>query len=1479
MPQFFKENLRWKEKESLTLFLPLINYKGLRKKWIVKGIKKSKDLVISRLNNKYILYIEILKSQDNIYNIDIDKFNKNEDYLSKNTYLGILKDNKKIIKLFNEDLTINNPNFLGRKYIRKNILNENYNDLDSRKMSNRLLLPHYFFTGRYIEKSMPPQIRSWYNSTYNFLKLEKSSIKHMDIYTGKLIKLFFNVKYINVKKIWNTNLLNYYKIVPPLLIMKYMNKIIRYTSIRSTWSLRKISNYSSVILTMTWLREQIKYTSILNKYLKKRKTSLFGTYRPKLQSYFRKKKRVWLSNPIFKHTSYNLIIDLFVFNNKILTGGGRKFRKFSSLLLRRILYKYMYSMYVDYINKVRETLNRPRFFYINMIEPKIYNYYSNIVKAYEELLIINNKGRYIYLCLLVLRWNNIRKSSIQNIYYKYILEQFDKFKGNRESFNNYIGNLFLLMKSSLFLKKIEKLNINDNIDIISKEIKNNFRVIKNNKDKIVFKRHLYNKFSNLKKIKALNLFIFRYIRINKRKKLIADMLDLNKKIFIQNKYGNDKDFFNKEKKKLKKSLLFKNKKNFDNLEWKSITPVNLNKLTLWSRKDLGKKVINEKSKKTPKIYRYNKYSLEQFKRKIYYAKGKIKKKIAPNIWKAKLQSFYLLSKTQKQETNNNRNIVNFKENEFYKYLEYKSKEKEIYNSNSVLRQIKIKKDNILNFKVFKELNYEKEYKKLKLQLFNNKENLLYNKLNKKNEKILNNEYPFFNETMYNKKKYIKKDFYTNNVNSNVNRLNGLFSKFYILGKKKFLYLNYKNKKKSLLHYLNKNTLLNINKDYLKLNINRKIINLSFIENKENNNISKFKLYNYYSFISHSKYKRVINSKILWDNLDYSVIDILNRLFRNYGNSTNKLKLYSYNNLFNKFINISKYSDSLYLEIIKKEFYNINRDVILSKVKHEMPVNLNNNIYINSDNDRYDNMLLKYKSNSIIYPNKNNYELDIKTWSSYKGSNDIYNNIVFNKEYYVNIFKPYYRYMIPLFIYESYKSFMSFLGYKNLYNKNKISLLSKIRWTKVNNLIIFNFIVVRTLLDLLRYNYRSLIRIKSKYYYLNTVRYYVSKLRRLQFNSWIASIKYIKRLRKTPSNFWRRYNNLASHYYGQIVKSGELDTKRKILLPFIIYFEDLLYMIYNKWAIVRIWPIKKYYLNSYILAERVMFTLVLRRKKWNAVKQYRKAAKKLISIFKWYQIKKTYNYINEYNTRWPNKLINIMQNNKDGYYLNYNKLEYLNTKLEKDQILSVYPIENMYLKTYLSSVNSHYINAFYDYIEKLSRFDDKFKLLNRMGIIKPRNYSRHWLRPLNTYIFNIKQGLDISGIRFRLSGRSAISASNARRFKKFYFFGNLIGPRHYNKRIRKNTSLTNPVLRNTIKCNIDYSSSIGVNRNGCITLKVWLSSFFSSDVHELLLHLLRLKYLYYQLLNRYYIVPSKLNRLKYKWYKYSNQVKKGVIKIN
>ena len=63
----------------------------------------------------------------------------------------------------------------------------------------------------------------------------------------------------------------------------------------------------------------------------------------------------------------------------------------------------MYSFYINYIGKIKETLNRPRFFYINLIEPKTFNYYSNVVKAYENILTITSKSYFLYLCLLVLK--------------------------------------------------------------------------------------------------------------------------------------------------------------------------------------------------------------------------------------------------------------------------------------------------------------------------------------------------------------------------------------------------------------------------------------------------------------------------------------------------------------------------------------------------------------------------------------------------------------------------------------------------------------------------------------------------------------------------------------------------------------------------------------------------------------------------------------------------------------------------------------------------------------------------------------------------------------------------------------------------------------------------------------------------------------------------------------------------------------------
>src|SRR5215471_7945177 len=129
-----------------------------------------------------------------------------------------------------------------------------------------------------------------------------------------------------------------------------------------------------------------------------RKEGIISGFKIKKKNYIRKLDKIFIGKPFFKHTSFNLIIDLFVYNNKT-----NKLQKFENMLSRRIMYKYMYSMYVNYSSKIKETINRPRFFYLNLIEPKTFNYYSNVIKAYENVLIKSNKEYLLYLSLFLLK--------------------------------------------------------------------------------------------------------------------------------------------------------------------------------------------------------------------------------------------------------------------------------------------------------------------------------------------------------------------------------------------------------------------------------------------------------------------------------------------------------------------------------------------------------------------------------------------------------------------------------------------------------------------------------------------------------------------------------------------------------------------------------------------------------------------------------------------------------------------------------------------------------------------------------------------------------------------------------------------------------------------------------------------------------------------------------------------------------------------
>jgi hypothetical protein len=149
------------------LFIQILKFKGIN----IKNIRceKSKIINIDILNNKYKKYIEILKSYDN-FNKNISNLylnNGEKKNVLENNYLNIISDKNKnkINKLNNirykksRNIEINNNRTI-IKYARINILKEVYNDIISRKISNKLLLPNYFFTPRYNEKSMPSQIKS-----------------------------------------------------------------------------------------------------------------------------------------------------------------------------------------------------------------------------------------------------------------------------------------------------------------------------------------------------------------------------------------------------------------------------------------------------------------------------------------------------------------------------------------------------------------------------------------------------------------------------------------------------------------------------------------------------------------------------------------------------------------------------------------------------------------------------------------------------------------------------------------------------------------------------------------------------------------------------------------------------------------------------------------------------------------------------------------------------------------------------------------------------------------------------------------------------------------------------------------------------------------------------------------------------------------------------------------------------------------------
>ena len=1399
-------------------------------------------------NRKYMNYIYVMRQLDNVQNKGLSYLDNNK-YNDKNRI-----KNLKIIKLFNKK----DENSISgiRKTIRLNILEEKINNIKSRKMSNKLLEPHYFFTARYNERSMPSQLKHWTSSMYSYINKDKIGNNFLDLYTTKLINLFFSIKYMKKKLVWNIKLIEGFKILPNNSLIKDINTIINHTSNRTGLIIRKAKVFTPIIYTWDWVKKQIKYSYRFGKIIKQRRAAFLTGFYPKKKTYVRKLNKIMLSKPIFKHTSFNLLIDIFVYNNK-----RYKFRMLKNISLRRSIYKYMYSMYVNTYEKVKETINRPRFFYINIIEPNRYSYYRWITYYYEMLLIKKRKSLFIYVCLLLLQLNYAKKNKL-NLLKNKIFNNIEnnKINGKKSCNNKSINKINQIEKINNDKENIEK--INNSINLKNKNPEESSELNKSN----LFVTSISFKRLKGKWIKSIEL------KRNKYNKYLLCWLRRKRVVYSKDKFLMDEitgKFDLEDNKKTKKNIkerkskILSYKKYFQDLKHKGDSTINVNNIGVLNN-------IGIKDK-----YNTSSWEQEEEKKKLKKKERKIRKKK------------YSYNREREKE---NRELL------YEKIMNSKDTLKRKINKIRNLQKKRTKKImKALNFSTWDELNLYNESKK---EFKNNKKEFLY-KRNKQNLIDIENPKGFFNTLNIE----LKKNSYINNYSNNIEHTSKIYKNpisdcsSFPLSKGEASIAGTNIMSNNLVEFG-----LNI-ENYIKekhsnvfpskVGGNQNLTSITGIANKDkhydnnintlfttfyiNKNYAKESLLNYeknsnktlnYIFTKPNKKKinsilsikplyKYDNSRVLWDKIDYSILNLLYNYF-NINITGMRIQSTEINSMFNDINKLKGFSNIWYiiyfLGVIKKEFFNINKEILISKEYQILPYynNMFNKSYkLKNDTDKDNDT-----SNSWNFDKE---KMNIKFWSGYnenRRNSNLDSKLGFNEK----IFKPYYRYLIPYFIFKSYKNFVSRFEISKLGLNIDNSIFNKINGIIDNKFIVYNFLTVKILLDLLHYNYRSILRVKSKYYYINKLRLYKTKFKKLNINNWIASIRFIRKLRKTPLNYWLRYHRAASFYYNRIVENAELDTKRKIFVPFVLYFEDLLYNIYGKWVIIRLWPLKRYYLSSFILAGRVLSLILWRKKRHVKRVNFQKITSKLITGIRILQIKKAYDYYINNNMRWPADLINNMKEGKKNKQLNYTNIEYFKFIEDRQHTLNTYILPNENISSYLPMYKDNYLIAFKRNIDLIHNWKLKDKVLNYD--INNLQFVYYWLRPLKNYILKLNRSFDISGIKFRIKGRAGIRRNNLRSTYKTKFYGSFLGPTHSTIKLLKAKTISTPRLRGYLKSNIDYAIKVSKSQNGAISFKVWMSSVISTDMHELLLHLVHIKLLYHQLVNKYYIVDSYLKLFKY-----------------
>jgi hypothetical protein len=554
-----------------------------------------------------------------------------------------------------------------------------------------------------------------------------------------------------------------------------------------------------------------------------------------------------------------------------------------------------------------------------------------------------------------------------------------------------------------------------------------------------------------------------------------------------------------------------------------------------------------------------------------------------------------------------------------------------------------------------------------------------------------------------------------------------------------------------------------------------------------------------------------NSKKKWDFVDKSLFKVLNKLF----NKSNNVGLRWENMYDNGIRDISSkgyWYSIYYLSYLRREYNKISKDIIVSREINYNQISINKQNKVNELGEYINSDLGDVRMNIYMY-------------KDYNKRGRLYND---------KLFKPYFRYMLELYIYKKY----SWLSSKILCWLDLLYMIPISIRRVLNNSLLFDYSIVSTVFNLMRYNYRSMLRgsVRAELYFIDKIRYYKSEFHNKSILTYISSMVYIKKREKAPGFFWWLYDKKVGNHLNRVKYYGKLSQKAQVLLPFTFYFEDILYSIYGKLGLVRLWPLKKKVLSSSILAQ-VISEVTNTDSPGNKNTNYEGTFKNILNRIQGY-IK----YSNNENKKWykekeiqpwPEELII-----QEGIYkfLKFNKY---NDKLSQMEYLNSYQnVTNLFTNYWnYSEINNNLINNM-----NTIEWDNNFSIGELISI------------PLRRYIGYIKSNSDIVAYRSSIKGRTPKPGKAIRAEYYMEEYGNLSMPCFENKKYKVQSHSLHR-HRATFYSDRSYASHSFLNRNGILNLRLWLYSRLTFDIRDMLYYLSSIRGLYSNVINKEYEIQN------------------------